>query len=180
MNIDGVENVINDIKNKREAIVSLQSTQWKEHKIENLDINTFFIKCDDVSMTKIKSIEYFLLNQDKFYSILMNFLLNIFVDIVDTYELDIEGCEEVLVETDDGYDFVPPSLEVDMLKDHVLLNGINVLEKKGEVFIEFDFHTSWNDEHGLIALVNNKKVLGYAEGGYCWFFDLNSDGSWGA
>jgi len=162
-----------------EFVVHIEDSKWKEHKIYDPDEALFDYKENELILTTVFNNNIF---EDAQRIAIKNYLTheNIF------YSMFIEKFLESQFVFDAwlGYDIepylkandikIPDEISLEWLKNNVKLIAININnEKDGYAFLEFDFAVSWDDEHGLRALVYKDSILAFAEGGICWSDDLD-------
>jgi len=150
--------------------IVIDNSNWKLHSVlgeytkNELFISTAFT--DGFNEQQQKSIQYYLDNEDYFYNLFIEKIKRL-LEFEDFYDYDFEPAFE-------AYDLeLPETITIDWLKTNVKLNEINIYKaKENYCFLEFDFAVSWDDEHGMRALVHKDKFLAFAEGGTIWSYDL--------
>jgi len=150
--------------------IVIDSSNWKLHSVlseytENeLYISTAFT--DGFNEPQQKSIQYYLDNEDYFYNLFIEKIKKL-MEFEDFYNYEFEPAFE-------ASDLeLPEIITTDWLKTNVKLSGINIEKAKEDYcFLEFDFAVSWDDEHGMRALVYKNNFLAFAEGGTIWSYDL--------
>ena len=162
-----------------EFVVHIEDSKWKEHKIYDPDEALFDYKENELILTTVFNnnifedaqriaIKNYLTHENTFYSMFIEkFLESQFVfDAWLGYDI------EPYLKANDIK--IPDEISLEWLKNNVKLIAININnEKDGYAFLEFDFAVSWDDEHGLRALVYKDSILAFAEGGICWSDDLD-------
>jgi len=165
-----IDQLITELNEKGESRQNFSSSLWKEHSRDSVykikisrDFDTFEPEKNKIiSTAELDALKYYLENEEKFYHKITSQFLEVLPVILKEYE--VEGSEIISRE---------------FIKEHIELIAIKLEEVEGEIFIEFDFAPSWDNEHGLVALAHGDNILGFAEGGYCWFYNIaGEDGYW--
>jgi len=62
-----------------------------------------------------------------------------------------------------------PTIDLQWLKRNVKLVGYKILShSKTSIYLEIDYACSWEDEHGVVTLWNDDKIVDIGEGGTCF------------
>ncbi len=149
--------------------IVIEESNWKHHTLEGyedneLNILNVFAEEKGFDAVREKAIIHYLDNESRFYTLFMEKIKRMleFEDFYGDYDFE-PAFEAYEVE-------LPETVSDDWIKENVKLIQINILkEKDGLCCLEFDFAVSWDEEHGMIALMHNDEFVGFAEGGYCWY-----------
>lgn len=173
------EEILNGISRNEEIIVSIEDSKWKEHSIYDAYEEVFEYKENELQLTtefndnifdepqKI-AIKHYLEHENTFYTMFIDKFIESQFKFDEWFGYDFESYME------DNDIEIPDKISLEWIKTNVKLIAINIdVEKDGYAFLEFDFAVSWDDEHGLRALVYKDDILAFSEGGICWSYELD-------
>ena len=169
-----MEQIKEQLSSNNSTTIEISNSYWKLHSIGNeytentLSICTDFASNQNFDILKQKAVQYYLENEKSFYNLFIKKIKRMLV-FEDFYSYDFEpACEANEIE-------LPETITDAWLQENIKLIAINILDEKEDAcFLEFDFAVSWDDEHGMRALVYKDTFLAFDEGGCIWSDDIAS------